>query len=127
MMVDTGATLVILSRKDAQRADINPTQEEYIMPATTANGVALLAPVVLDEVVVGVRCTTPRPPCFPTIRFRTDCLGCRSFLNCRILRSPAGSSFSSSEPTLYFLHRYRWATLLGRCSRVGDSVSELLS
>jgi aspartyl protease family protein len=53
MMVDTGATLVILSREDARWAGINPTQEEYTMPATTANGVVLLAPVVLDEVVVG--------------------------------------------------------------------------
>jgi aspartyl protease family protein len=53
MMVDTGATLVILSREDARWAGINPTQEEYAMPATTAKGVVLLAPVVLDEVVVG--------------------------------------------------------------------------
>ena len=51
MMVDTGATPVFLSREDAQRVGINPSQQEYTMPATTANGVALLAPVVLDEVV----------------------------------------------------------------------------
>jgi aspartyl protease family protein len=53
MMVDTGATLVILSKEDAQWAGINPTREEYTMPANTANGVVLLAPVVLDEVADG--------------------------------------------------------------------------
>jgi aspartyl protease family protein len=53
MMVDTGSTLVVLSREDARWVGINPAQEEYTMPATTANGVVLLAPVVLEEVVVG--------------------------------------------------------------------------
>jgi len=48
-------TLVILSREDARWAGINPMQEEYTTPATTANGVVLLAPVVLVEVVVGDR------------------------------------------------------------------------
>jgi aspartyl protease family protein len=53
MMVDTGSTLVVLSKEDARWVGINPAQEEYTMPATTANGIVLLAPVVLDEVIVG--------------------------------------------------------------------------
>lgn len=53
MVVDTGATLVTLSRDDAQRIGIEVYQLDYNGRANTANGVARTARVTLDEVTIG--------------------------------------------------------------------------
>lgn len=53
MLVDTGASMVVLSEADAERAGLDPEQLDYTMVVSTANGQAMAAPVTLDEVRVG--------------------------------------------------------------------------
>ncbi|MBJ3761717.1 TIGR02281 family clan AA aspartic protease [Maribius pontilimi] len=52
-IVDTGATDMVLSRRDATRAGIDPDGLAYLGQAQTANGTVPLARVVLDEVSLG--------------------------------------------------------------------------
>jgi len=53
MLVDTGATMVSLSRRDAERIGILPHQLDFSGRAQTANGVARVAHVTLDELALG--------------------------------------------------------------------------
>jgi len=53
MLVDTGATLVVLSRDDARRIGINPQASDFQAKVSTANGVVSVAPIRLKEVVIG--------------------------------------------------------------------------
>jgi len=52
-LVDTGASVVILTPKDARRAGINTNMLRYSAPVSTANGKTFAAPVRLNEVRVG--------------------------------------------------------------------------
>jgi aspartyl protease family protein len=51
-MADTGATLVVLTYEDAARLGLSPRSLDYTGLAQTANGVARVAPVMLDRVRV---------------------------------------------------------------------------
>lgn len=53
MMVDTGASSVVLSYEDAMRLGINPDNLVFSIDVSTANGRARAAPVTLREVVIG--------------------------------------------------------------------------
>jgi len=53
MLVDTGATTVSLSRRDAARIGIDLTRLVYNRRVMTANGPAMSAPVTLRELRVG--------------------------------------------------------------------------
>jgi aspartyl protease family protein len=50
MLVDTGATLVTLTPRDARAAGIEPRGLAYNARANTANGTAPMAPVTLREI-----------------------------------------------------------------------------
>jgi aspartyl protease family protein len=52
-MVDTGASDMVLSRRDAERAGLGPEWLDYDRRALTANGPVATARVVLDEVRLG--------------------------------------------------------------------------
>src|SRR5215831_3697702 len=52
-MVDTGATLVALTERDAARLGYRPTQREYVGVTQTANGKGHFAPVTLGMVEIG--------------------------------------------------------------------------
>lgn len=52
-LVDTGATDMVLSLQDATRVGLNPANLAFVMQARTANGTVDIAPVRLDEVVLG--------------------------------------------------------------------------
>ncbi len=52
-LVDTGASQIVLSDKDARRAGIDPDQLNYFGRALTANGEVRTAPVRLDTLAVG--------------------------------------------------------------------------
>ncbi len=52
-MVDTGATHIVLSARDAKRVGIDPEQLNYTQLASTANGVVRGAPVKLDTIKFG--------------------------------------------------------------------------
>lgn len=51
-LVDTGASLVVLSPADARAAGIRPGQQDFTGRASTANGIARVAPVTLREIGV---------------------------------------------------------------------------
>jgi aspartyl protease family protein len=53
MMVDTGASTVVLRTADAERAGIDVSNLAYTTPVNTANGVTYAAPVRLRSVAVG--------------------------------------------------------------------------
>ncbi|MFD0986811.1 retropepsin-like aspartic protease family protein [Methyloligella solikamskensis] len=52
-MVDTGATLVVLTYEDAQRSGLFPNTLNFSGKVQTANGIAQVAPVRLSRVRVG--------------------------------------------------------------------------
>ncbi len=52
-LVDTGATNVVLTRKDAEKLGIRPDAEQYFERYYTANGVVMAAPVLLDSITIG--------------------------------------------------------------------------
>ncbi len=81
MMIDTGASLVVLSREDARHIGINPATGDFTMPAATANGVVLVAPVVLKEVAIGEVAVRDVPAAvFPDNKLQVGLLG-MSFLS----------------------------------------------
>ncbi|CDM57847.1 MULTISPECIES: TIGR02281 family clan AA aspartic protease [Rhizobium] len=53
MLVDTGASMIALSREDAERVGIIPENLDYSMSVMTANGRARAARVTLSEVAIG--------------------------------------------------------------------------
>ncbi|HUF86915.1 MAG TPA: TIGR02281 family clan AA aspartic protease [Thermohalobaculum sp.] len=52
-LVDTGASSVVLSRADAARIGLDPESLSYTVPAHTANGTVMGAPVQLERVELG--------------------------------------------------------------------------
>jgi len=53
MIVDTGASTVVLRPEDARRAGIRVGELNYSIPVETANGRALAARVKIDHVSLG--------------------------------------------------------------------------
>ncbi|MBY5339316.1 TIGR02281 family clan AA aspartic protease [Rhizobium leguminosarum bv. viciae] len=53
MLVDTGASMVALSREDAERIGIDLSRLTYSMTIMTANGRGRAAPVTLDQIAIG--------------------------------------------------------------------------
>jgi aspartyl protease family protein len=52
-LVDTGATMVVLTMQDAAAAGLSGSDLKFTMQTSTANGVARAAPVTLREVRLG--------------------------------------------------------------------------
>ncbi|MGJ8586953.1 MAG: retropepsin-like aspartic protease family protein [Yoonia sp.] len=52
-VIDTGASQVVLSQRDAARIGIDANSLNYSGAASTANGVVRTAPVALDQVTLG--------------------------------------------------------------------------
>jgi aspartyl protease family protein len=81
MMVDTGASLVVLSRDDARLIGINPAPADFRIRVSTANGPVLVAPIMLREVTVGALAVRDVPGAvFPDNTLQTGLLG-MSFLS----------------------------------------------
>lgn len=53
MLIDTGASLVTLSHRDATRVGIDPDALDFAVPIRTANGMMRAASVTLDSLAVG--------------------------------------------------------------------------
>ncbi|MEO1168480.1 MAG: TIGR02281 family clan AA aspartic protease [Pseudomonadota bacterium] len=53
MLIDTGASSVVLTREDAQRAGIQARPGEFTATAQTAGGPIPLKPVVIDHIALG--------------------------------------------------------------------------
>ncbi len=53
MLIDTGASFVTLSHRDAERAGIDPQTLDFGIPIRTANGTMQAASVMLDSLAVG--------------------------------------------------------------------------
>ncbi|MEP3278489.1 MAG: TIGR02281 family clan AA aspartic protease [Stappiaceae bacterium] len=52
-LVDTGASTVSLTAKDAEKIGYAPDQLNYSFPVSTANGAAFVAPIKLDRLSIG--------------------------------------------------------------------------
>ena len=53
VLVDSGASLVVLSHDDAERAGLNIRAGDYTQRVSTANGPTRVAPMLLDRVSIG--------------------------------------------------------------------------
>lgn len=53
VLIDTGASLVLLRNDDARRMGIRLETLHFSTPLTTANGKSFVAPVVLDTLIIG--------------------------------------------------------------------------
>jgi aspartyl protease family protein len=53
VMVDTGASIVALTYEDAERAGLRLKPSDFTGRVSTANGMAAVAPVMLDRVSIG--------------------------------------------------------------------------
>jgi aspartyl protease family protein len=53
LMIDTGASMVLIPYEQAARIGINPATLDYSLPVTTANGRSSVAPVQLSSIKVG--------------------------------------------------------------------------
>ena len=53
MLVDTGATTIAMTWEDAQGAGLHVRDSDFTLRSSTANGVALFAPVKLESVRIG--------------------------------------------------------------------------
>ncbi|MBL8661563.1 MAG: TIGR02281 family clan AA aspartic protease [Candidatus Odyssella sp.] len=53
LLIDTGATLTVLGKRQAERAGIFPTAGEYVADVRTASGIAKAAPVRLRDLEIG--------------------------------------------------------------------------
>jgi aspartyl protease family protein len=53
LMVDTGASMVLLPYEDVARLGIDPKSLDYSIPVTTANGRSSVAPVTLSSIKIG--------------------------------------------------------------------------
>ena len=51
-MVDTGASVIALTARDAAMLGIHPAESEYVALVQTANGTVRAAPVTLDRVEI---------------------------------------------------------------------------
>lgn len=52
-MVDTGASVIALTARDAARLSIHPAQRDFVAQVKTANGTVRAAPVQLSTVEIG--------------------------------------------------------------------------
>jgi aspartyl protease family protein len=52
-MVDTGASVIALTQRDAGRLGYHPAKRDYVVAVRTANGTVRAAPVSLGMVEVG--------------------------------------------------------------------------
>lgn len=53
MLVDTGATMVVISHDTASRLGLQVLDADYTKRVRTANGIAAVAPIILREVSLG--------------------------------------------------------------------------
>jgi aspartyl protease family protein len=80
MMVDTGASIVALSRDDARRVGITPQSADFTAKVSTANGMVPVARVMLKDIAVGEVVVRDVPAVvFPDNRLQVALLG-MSFL-----------------------------------------------
>ena len=53
VLIDSGASLVVLSHEDAERVGLRLRAEDYSQRVSTANGATRVAPVMLDRINIG--------------------------------------------------------------------------
>lgn len=53
MMIDSGATVVVMSEADARRVGIYTADQDFTNEVLTANGVVAVAPVTIDRMNIG--------------------------------------------------------------------------
>lgn len=72
MLIDTGASTLVLTDRDARLAGLRPDQLSYVVPVQTANGQAMAAAATIERVSIGpievrnVRALVSRPEALTT-------------------------------------------------------------
>lgn len=67
MLIDTGASTLVLTDRDARSAGIDVARLQFVVPVQTANGQAMAAPATIERVAIGpivvtnVRALVSRP------------------------------------------------------------------
>ncbi|MFZ1727861.1 MAG: TIGR02281 family clan AA aspartic protease [Albidovulum sp.] len=74
-VVDTGASDIVLTQRDAQRVGLDPKTLNYFGTATTANGTVLTAPIRLDTLSLGDRLDKDVPAVVNNGELDTSLLG----------------------------------------------------
>ena len=81
LMVDTGASLVALRERDANKLGFFPAARDYTMRTSTANGIVKVAPIRLSSLEVnGIRVYDVQAAVLPDQALSTNLLG-MSFLS----------------------------------------------
>ena len=81
LMVDTGASLVALRERDANKLGFFPAARDYTMRSSTANGIVKVAPVRLPSLEInGIRVFDVQAVVIPDESLSTNLLG-MSFLS----------------------------------------------
>lgn len=81
MLIDTGASYIALTARDAKRMGVYPPTDQFIYKTQTANGIARVAIVTLKEVKIGgIRVNNVRATVHKGRGLDTNLLG-MSFLN----------------------------------------------
>ena len=81
LMVDTGASLVALRERDANKLGFFPAARDYTMRSSTANGIVKVAPVRLPSLEInGIRVYDVQAVVIPDQSLSTNLLG-MSFLS----------------------------------------------
>ena len=75
-IVDTGASHVVLSERDARRVGIDPATLTYSGMAITANGAVRTAPVLLDQMTLAASPTVRCRPWSTAAIWRKACWAC---------------------------------------------------
>lgn len=79
MLIDTGASSVVLSRRDAQRAGIQARSGEFTVIGSTAGGEIALKPVTIDRMALGAVSSRNVPAVVAERELQVSLLG-QSFL-----------------------------------------------
>jgi aspartyl protease family protein len=53
MMIDTGASMVLIPYEDVAKLGVAPASLDYTMPVTTANGRSSVAPITISSIKIG--------------------------------------------------------------------------
>jgi clan AA aspartic protease (TIGR02281 family) len=104
-MIDTGASGIVLSRRDAERVGLDPGSLTYAARAQTANGLVQIAPVRLDTVRLGDFTDTAVPAAVNSGALDGSLLG-MSYLDRFARSSPFGAS-SDLSITIWNGRRHR--------------------
>lgn len=74
-LIDTGASMIVLTAEDAQRAGLTTDRSAAVLDAETAGGRSMMAKVTLDSMAIGATRASAVPAAIATSGLRVSLLG----------------------------------------------------